>query len=397
MILPRTLGGLPRRQGLAFLSLFFFPSVAQTILLTVLPLGALRLTGSPRAVTLLYAGAGIAAVIGRFSIPFLVQLLGRRVVFALGALSLLVSNTLFATDMLPAFAIGIALNAVAFGCVEITSQLYLLDNVPRHALRHFEPTRIFASAAPWTFGPWLGVRLQTDVAFIAPYLVAAGAAVALLVLFAALGLRENPNLATKTGLASRPSANPLRYLPRFFSQKRLVLAWTLASTRSCFWNMFYVYAPILAVTSGLSDEIGGIVVSTGTAWGWFVPFWGWAGRRFGLRRLLRFGYAATGMLSVVAVLGMGLPWLGALLLVLAAGAATSIDGAGNLLFLRAVHPYERAEMTTVFNSFRDVTQVGPPAVCSLLLLVFALPSVFVAAGTMMLASAVLCGQIHRRL
>ena len=75
----------------------------------------------------------------------------------------------------------------------------------------------------------------------------------------------------------------------------------------------------------------------------------------------------------------------------------ALDGAGNLLFLRAVHPYERAEMTTVFASFRDVTQVAPPLLCSLLLAFFALPSVFVASGTVMLASAVLTARIPRRL
>jgi MFS family permease len=161
--------------------------------------------------------------------------------------------------------------------------------------------------------------------------------------------------------------------------------------------MFFVYAPILAVTSGLSPEIGGLVVSIGTGWTWIVPLWGWAGRRYGLRALLRAGYAGAGAFSIAAALAAGVPWLGALLLVTAAFSAGTIDGAGNLLFLRAVHPYERAEMTTVFASFRDVTQVVPPAACSLLLLFFALPSVFVASGVMMLASAALATHIPRRL
>jgi ACDE family multidrug resistance protein len=84
-------------------------------------------------------------------------------------------------------------------------------------------------------------------------------------------------------------------------------------------------------------------------------------------------------------------------LALAALGTETIDGAGNLLFLRAVRAYERAEMTTVFVSFRDVSQVGPPVVCSFLLTIFPLPSVFVAAGLMMLASASLAGRIPRRL
>ena len=161
--------------------------------------------------------------------------------------------------------------------------------------------------------------------------------------------------------------------------------------------MFYVYAPIFAVTSGLGAETGGVIVSIGTGWIWLVPLWGWAGRRFGLRRLLQAGHAVAGVLSICAAMAFGVPWLGATLLVLAALGTETIDGAGNLLFLRAVHVYERPEMTTVFVSFRDVAQLGPPAVCSVLLSLFSLPSVFVAAGVMMLASSALSASIPRRL
>jgi MFS family permease len=390
--LPRTVAGLPPREGAGFLGLFFFPSIAQAILLTVLPLSALRLVGTAQAVTLLYAGAGLAAVAGRFSIPFLVRLLGRRRVFALGTVTLAASSLLFATDRLPAFAAGLALSAIGTACLDITSQLYLLDHAPRQALRHFEPARIFAAALPWTFGPWLGVHVQETLAFAAPFAVVVVTALVLLGLFRALRLTE-PQGAS----APRTATNPLRYLPRFFAQPRLVLAWTLASARSCWWSMFFVYAPILAVTSGLSAETGALVVSIATGWTWLVPIWGWAGRRYGLRALLRIGYASAGILSIAAALAAGIPWLGALLLVAASFAAGTIDGAGNLLFLRAVHSYERAAMTTVFASFRDVTQVVPPAACSLLLVFFALPSVFVAAGAMMLAATILTTHIPRRL
>ncbi len=390
-LLPRTIAGLPPRQGAAFLSLFFFPCIAQAILLTVLPLGALRLLGTPRAVTLLYAIAGLAAVAGRLSVPILVRLLGRRHVFALGTVALIIGSLLFSIDVVPAFAVALVLNTVAIGCLDITTQLYLLDNVPRQALRQFEPMRIFSAAAPWTFGPWLGVHLQVNVAFAAPFIVVMVSAIVLYLLFRALDLSEN-QAATPRGVT-----NPLRYLPRFFSQPRLLLAWTLASVRSSWWSMFFVYAPILAVTSGLSPETGGLVVSIGTAWTWLVPLWGWTGQRFGLRALMRVGYAGAGILSIAAATTASQPGWGAFFLVMAACSAGALDGAGNLLFLRAVHPYERAEMTTVFASYRDVTQVAPPIICSILLAFFALPSVFIASGSAMLASAALATRIPRRL
>jgi hypothetical protein len=85
-------------------------------------------------------------------------------------------------------------------------------------------------------------------------------------------------------------------------------------------------------------------------------------------------------------------------LLLAAGLGTgTLDGVGNLLFLRAVHPYERAEMTTVFISYRDVAQLAPPGVFALLLAFLPLSSVFAASGLAMLGLAALTRYIPRRL
>ena len=381
---------VPFRRTPAFLGLFIVPGVAQSILLTVIPLAALRLLGTARAVTLLYIVAGLAAVTARLAIPLLVQLIRRRFVLTLGAALLIVSTSLLASRGVTAFAFGLALNSFAFACIEITSNLYLLDHIPRQALRRFEPLRIFACAGPWTFGPWFGVYLQQRVAFGAPFVVAAGAAMVLLVLFWWLRLTElRPSL--------RKPPNPLRYLPRFFAQPRLRLAWGLAGARSAWWSTFYIYAPIFAVVSGLGAEAGGAIASIGTAWIFLVPLWGWVGRRYGLRRLLATGYAAAGLMSVVTATAFHLPSVGAASLVLAGFGAEMIDGAGNLLFLRAVHPYERSEMTTVFVSYRDVAQLGSPTVCAILLSVFALPSVFAASGVMMIASAALAHYIPRRL
>src|SRR5262249_13636940 len=142
-----------------------------------------------------------------------------------------------------------------------------------------------------------------------------------------------------------PPPNPLNYFPRFFRQPRLRLAWVLAFGRSSWWTSFYVYAPILAVTAGLGAAAGGAIGSLGMGPLFFARFWGMIGQRFGLRRLLVGGYVATGVVTISVGVFAGLPWVGAALLVLAAFAASIIDGAGNTYFLRAVHPHERPEMT----------------------------------------------------
>ena len=93
------------------------------------------------------------------------------------------------------------------------------------------------------------------------------------------------------------------------------------------------------MVSGLGAEAGGAIASIGTAWIFLVPLWGWVGRCYGLRRLLAAGYGATGLMTVATAAAFHLPWVGAATLVLAGFGAEMIGGAGNLLFLRAVHPY----------------------------------------------------------
>ena len=49
-----------------------------------------------------------------------------------------------------------------------------------------------------------------------------------------------------------------------------------------------------------------------------VTFWGWVGRRYGIRRLLVGGYAVTGLLTLAIGAAAGVPWLGVALIVAAA-------------------------------------------------------------------------------
>ncbi len=161
--------------------------------------------------------------------------------------------------------------------------------------------------------------------------------------------------------------------------------------------MFFIYTPIYAVTAGLGADAGGLIVSAGAASILVVTFWGWIGRRYGLRRLMVGGYAATGLLPLAVGAAAGAPWLSVALLVAACFGACSIDGAGNVPFLRAVRPRERPEMTTVYASYRDTARLSIPGIFSLVLQVFALPAVFVTSGLIMLGMAHLARYIPRRL
>ena len=368
---------------------FFLMGLAQTIVLTVLPVQSFHLLGDVRDVSLVYLGVGIAGFGGRLAIPLVVRVVRRLGALILGTVSLCLSGALLATETAIGLVPGLVLNVFAIACFEIVLNLCVLEHIARAELGRFEAKRIFFAAAPWTFGPWLGVWLQANVAHWVPFAISAATACALLAAFG------SSRFAVERAAPQR-SANPLRYVPRFFAQPRLVLAWVLAAGRSSWWGMFQVYAPIFAVKSGLDAETGGAIVSIGIGTMWLVPLWGWVGRRYGIRSLYGFGYAATGAVSVSAAVLMGAPVLGAAVLLLAAFAAESIDGGGNSLYLRAVHPYERGEMTAVFASYRDVAQLVPPGVFSILLTAFDLPAVFVAGGAMMLGLAGLTRYIPRR-
>lgn len=379
-----------RSKSTTFATFFLLAGFAQTIPLTVLPVEAFRLMGDARAVSVVYFGLGVAGFVLRLAIPSLTRLIDRPGVLVLGTVSLCLSGAALVTETIIGLVAGLVLNVFAFACFEIVLTLYVLDHIARSELGRFEAKRIFFAAAPWTLGPWLGVYLQLHAAPWVPFAVSGAMAITLLVSV------WSRRLVPEHAVRPRPVLSPARYLYRFFAQPRLRLAWGLAAGRAAWWSMFQVYAPIFAVKSGLGAQTGGAIVSIGLGWMWGVLVWGWLGRRFGIRRLLMVGYAATGLITMAAALLMGAPLLGAAVLVLAALAAETIDGAGNSLFLRAVHPHERSEMTTVFVSYRDVAQLAPPAVFAVLLTVFDLPAVFLAGGVMMLGLARLTRYIPRR-
>ena len=362
-------------------------------MLTVLPVTTLRVMGDAATVSVVYVAVGLAGFIGRLGIPVLTRVLHRLGVLTLGLGVLSFSLLLIWTETRGGVVLGLMLNVFAIACIEIVLTLHVLDYIPRHELSRFEAVRIFYSALPWTLGPWLGIYLRENVGHWAPYLISLSMAALLLAAFRGLGFAGAP---VARAAPPRRSLSPALYLLRFFSQPRLRLGWALAAGRSSWWSMYQVYAPIYAIQSGLGAEIGGAMVSIGVGWMWLVPLWGWLGRRYGLRRLLIAGYGSAAIGTIAAAAFMGAPVVGAVMLVLAAFCTEIIDGAGNSLYLRAVHPYERSEMTAVFVSYRDFSQFAPPAVFSVVLSVFQLPAVFVTGGIMMLGITALCRYIPRR-
>lgn len=380
--------GVPGRFPLALL--WGLSTVARGVLITVLPLTALRVFGDAQSVSEVYFGTSICALAFTLTTPWLIGRLGKRRVFILGCLLLALSAGLVALGQPLTVLAGMVVQLWGVLGVEIPLSLYVLDHVPRRDLVRFEPLRLVMAAGPWTVGPWLGVTMQVNLAPWSPFALSAGAAFVLLGCFLALGLGER--------MAARPRpVGPLRLIPRFVRQPRLRLAWVMAFGRAGWWFMFFIYTPIYCVTSGLGAELGGAVVSLGSAGIFAAPLWGWVARRVGLRRHMTAAYALGGATTFAVALVAGLPWLGALLLLGACAVVSAIDGPGNTLFLRAVRPLERAEMTAVFMMYRDTAQLVVPGFYALLLLVLPLPFVFAASGLGTAALALVARYIPRRM
>jgi MFS family permease len=375
--------------GLALL--YFLISLPKALLLAVIPMQALALLGSVQAVSVLYFTVSCVGVVFSVSAPALARRINPRGVFVFGALSMMMSAPLLGMENVVVFTIGMVAQVFGFTAMEIALTLFVLQIVPRREVNLFEPKRVLGSASAYFVGPWLGVYLEHNIAHWVPFIVAEIVAVVALLYMLAIGLH-------KLHITSMPrSDNPLKHVARFASQPRLRLAWVLTLGRAGWWTMYFIYVPIYCVTSGLGEVAGGVLVSAGVGTTLTVTFWGWIGRRFGLRRLMFYSAVCTGVAMIGLATVAGQPWLGTVMWLVSAMMATPMDGVGNIPFMRAVRPSERSEMTAVFMTVRDASQLLPPGVFSIVLRFFELPAVFVVSGIGMFGIAWLAKFLPRRM
>ena len=160
--------------------------------------------------------------------------------------------------------------------------------------------------------------------------------------------------------------------------------------------MFFIYSPIYCVQAGLGDESAGAILSIGSAAMLLAPLFARVGARIGVRLLVGIGYASTGVATILVAVVADTAWAGVAFLIAAATCVAIIDSVGNALFLRAVRAHERAEMTAVFITYREVAQLAPPGLFSVLLGVFALPVVFTVSGASMMLMTIFTRYIPKR-
>lgn len=387
------LRSVSRPGAIVFALLFVLESLARATLLTIVPLQAYALLGQAREVSLLYVLVGITGLASSFTIPLLIRRFRRRWVYAMGAVLLIATAALLATRTLPGQALAMLCRAVAAAALNITLSLYVMDYIRKRDLVRSEPLRMGFSGVAWAIGPLLGVTLYEKVGHGSAELVSALFSTLLLLYFGYLRLTENPAVAA----ATRPVADPRANIRRFLSQPRLRLAWYLAFVRSVYWSMFFTYPPVYFVQQGIGGTAAGLLASAGNALLLLAPLAGRLAGRTGLRRPIMCAMTGAGAMCLVAAIGYHLPWLVAASLLCGAMGAVTLDALANIPFLRSVHPYERPQMTTVFRTYIDLSDLLPAMLYSVLLIVFDLRAVFVTTALIMLSGAMLARFLPRRM
>ncbi len=379
----------------AFSLLYGIESIARASLATVVPLQAYAILKDEQQVSFLYTAIALATLSASFAVPVMVRRFTRRWTYTIGVCSLIGAALALWSYTLPGQAAGMFLRVFGTACLNITLNLYIMEFIHKRDYVKNDALRLAFSTIGWTFAPYIGVWLYDRYGMAATYGWAIAWALLLLALFWYVRMSENTPI--RPGNLKPPS--PIANVGRFLAQPRLRLAWTIAFIRSAFWTTFFVYTPILMVSSGLGSEAGALVISAGNAVLVMTLLWQRIAERRGVRWSIVVSFLMLAAMLVGAWLaGLHSGWVAAGFLLGACIGATGLDGLGQIPFYRAVHVSERPEMTAVYRTYADASELLPPLVYGVLLTWFELPVVFVALAVLQLFGAWLSARfVHPRL
>jgi MFS family permease len=128
-----------------------------------------------------------------------------------------------------------------------------------------------------------------------------------------------------------------------------------------------------------------------------TPLFGRLAQRTGIRRPIIIGFIGLGLLTTAAGFLHGWPWIAAAVLLAGSAFCCLLDAFGNIPYMRAVRPLERPQMTTVFRTYIDLSDLVPQAFYSVLLSFFDIRAVFFACGLFMFVAAAVALKIPRKM
>lgn len=390
--IPEWLRHAPAPSVRGFAALAGIEAVARGILISVFPLVMYRALQDAAFVSEIYFAVGLISLIVGLLVPFVVRLVPRRWIYAVGCLMFAAGGLLATVETPSAVIAGLGLTTMATVVTFVCFNAYVLDYVAKVELGQFETSRLFYSALGWTIGPALGVYLYTWRP-VTPFLIAAVAAFLMLLMFFVMRL-GNGKLITKSRAAP---INPFNYFKRFIAQPRLVAGWVFAVLRSCGWWIYVVYLPIFAVQNGLPEQLGGIALSISNGALFLTPLMLSFMQRSSVKTAVRTGFLMSGLLFLLAGVVQNIPMIAVACLMAGSFFLILLDVSAGLPFLLAVKPSERTEMSAIYASYRDVSGIVTPGVAWLVLLVSPIAGIFIAGSAGLASAWLLASKLHPKL
>ena len=390
--IPEWLRHAPAPSVRGFAALAGIEAVARGILISVFPLVMYRALQDAAFVSEIYFAVGLISLIVGLLVPFVVRLVPRRWIYAVGCLIFAAGGLLATVETPSAVIAGLGLTTMATVVTFVCFNAYVLDYVAKIELGQFETSRLFYSALGWTIGPALGVYLYTWRP-VTPFLIAAVAAFLMMLMFFVMRL-GNGKLITKSRAAP---INPFNYFKRFIAQPRLVAGWVFAVLRSCGWWIYVVYLPIFAVQNGLPEQLAGIALSISNGALFLTPLMLSFMQRSSVKTAVRTGFLMSGLLFLLAGVVQNIPMIAVACLMAGSFFLILLDVSAGLPFLLAVKPSERTEMSAIYASYRDVSGIVTPGVAWLVLLVSPIAGIFIAGSAGLASAWLLASKLHPKL
>jgi ACDE family multidrug resistance protein len=374
-----------------FATLSGIESVARGILISVFPVAMYRIFADAQQVSHAYFAIGVLSLLVTLVIPWLSGRVPRRWMYSAAVGSYIVSALICALSDSWLFALGLGIFTFANVVVFVCLNAYIMDYIDRARLGECQALQLFYSGAAWTIGPFLGILLMTWWK-PAPFILSAVASSLLLIVFWVYRLGNGK--AIQRGARAQP--NPFAYLFRFLHQPRLVAGWTFAVMKSCGWWVYILYLPIYAVESGHGEQLGGALLSLSNAFLFLSPLI-IKTMRGRVRLAITIGFFGSGCLFFLAAVNPAGATLSIILLMLASAFLILLDICAGLPFLMAVRPSQRTEMSAVYSTYRDVSNVLTPGTASLVLMVAPLKAIFGVTAASFFACVLIAGKLHPRL
>ena len=361
---PSGLHAVVTNASLSIAQLGSLEGFSRSLLVGIVPLLALKALGSKEAVTQAYLLASVLTLTITLNFATLERLLHRRWVLTLGGSFLITGALVLMLGDGFEFAIGIGLQSAAASLFSVCLSLYIMDYIGKKELKYSESKRMTFNGAAWLIGPSLGIWLWNNTLTWVPFVVAAVSASAMLIFF--WYLRLGSDVIVKQ--AKQPAVNPFKVIPRYFKQSALRIAYAITLSRSIFWMSLFIYCPIYVVEAGLPEWVAGGMLSFVSGLLLASTLVRKLAESIGTRTTIMSGLLITALGMFALFMQEEARPIGLLFWILAAVGGAMLDVLGNIPFMRMVKPRERTEMTMIFSTWRETSQLLTPLLASLVLL-----------------------------